>query len=188
MVGHDRLYPRPDSLVTFLGLHDVERFMNVNGATVDGLKLAFTFLMTARGTPLIYYGDEIAMRGGNDPDNRRDFPPTAFDASGRTPEQESVWQHVRKLARLRASTEALRRGRMTDLYADDRVYAYSRTAKGVTGVIVLNNGSQPASVEFAVPGIETATLKDALHEGGTAQVTAGRMTVSLPPRAAAIYF
>ena len=71
MLGHDHLYPNPNVLVTFLGLHDVARFMNEPGATVEGLKLASTFLMTARGTPLVYYGDEIAMRGGNDPDNLR---------------------------------------------------------------------------------------------------------------------
>ncbi len=65
--------------------------MSEPGATVDGLKLAWTFLMTARGIPMIYYGDEIGMQGGNDPDNRRDFPGgwagdahNAFEASGRT--------------------------------------------------------------------------------------------------------
>ena len=61
-------------LVTFSGLHDVGRFMNEPGATVEGRQLADTFLLTARGTPLVYYGDEIGLRGGGDPDNRRDFP------------------------------------------------------------------------------------------------------------------
>ena len=42
MLSHDYLYPNPNNLVTFLGLHDVGRFMNEPGATVDGLKLAFT--------------------------------------------------------------------------------------------------------------------------------------------------
>ena len=73
-LARDHLYPDASRLVTFLGLHDVPRFMNEPGATTDGLRLAFTFLMTARGTPLVYYGDEIAMPGGGDPDNRRDFP------------------------------------------------------------------------------------------------------------------
>ena len=74
LLARDHLYRDPGSFVTFLGLHDVPRFMNEPGATVDGLKLAFTFLLTARGTPLVYYGDEIALPGGGDPDNRRDFP------------------------------------------------------------------------------------------------------------------
>src|SRR5204862_5007025 len=98
MLGHDSLYPNPDNLVTFLGLHDVQRFMNEPGATIDGLKLAFTYLMTSRGIPMIYYGDEIAMPGGNDPDNRRDFPGgwredtrNAFTAPGRTPAEQDVF-------------------------------------------------------------------------------------------------
>jgi glycosidase len=73
-LARDQLYPDPSSLVVFLGLHDVPRFMNEPGATVQGLKLAYTFLFTTRGIPLIYYGDEIAMPGEGDPDNRRDFP------------------------------------------------------------------------------------------------------------------
>jgi glycosidase len=57
--------------------------------------------MTARGVPMIYYGDEIAMSGGDDPDNRRDFPGgwsddllNAFKPSGRTPEQQEVFHHL----------------------------------------------------------------------------------------------
>ncbi|HEX4931684.1 MAG TPA: alpha-amylase family glycosyl hydrolase, partial [Gemmatimonadaceae bacterium] len=73
MLSRDHLYRDPQNLVTFLGLHDVQRFMHEPGATPEGLKLAFTFLFTTRGTPLVYYGDEIALPGGNDPDNRRDF-------------------------------------------------------------------------------------------------------------------
>lgn len=90
-LGQDHLYPDPNLLVTFLGLHDVPRFMSEPDATVEGLKLALTFLMTTRGIPLIYYGDEIGMPGGADPDNRRDFPGgwpgdprDAFLAKGRT--------------------------------------------------------------------------------------------------------
>jgi len=93
----DHLYDRPQALMPFLGLHDVSRFMGEPGATIDGLKLAFTTVLTMRGIPLVYYGDEIAMTGGADPDNRRDFPggwttdaSNAFSASGRTPEQQAV--------------------------------------------------------------------------------------------------
>src|SRR5262249_43065119 len=138
-------------LVTFLGLHDVPRFMNEPGASVPGLELAFTFLLTARGTPLVYYGDEIAMPGGGDPDNRRDFPGgfpgdarNAFVASGRTPDEEAVFAHVRKLLSLRASTPALRRGRTLDLVVNEQSWAYARTHEGAAVLVVLNNGTSPA--------------------------------------------
>ncbi len=186
IIGHDRLYPNPDALVTFLGLHDVERFMNIRGATVDGLKLAFTFLLTARGTPLVYYGDEIAMPGGNDPDNRRDFPAAAFDDSGATPEQQSVRAHVRRLARLRAKMEPFRRGKMVNLYADDNVYAYGRTGGG-TAVVVLNNAAKAVAVAFEVPGLERGSLTDALDIAPPVQVENGIVSVTMPARSGAIY-
>src|SRR5262249_23570825 len=56
LLAHDLLYRDPARLVTFLGLHDNLRFMNEVGATADGLKLAWTLLMTVRGIPMVYYG------------------------------------------------------------------------------------------------------------------------------------
>ena len=68
--------------------------MSEPGANATRLKLAFTYLLSMRGTPEIYYGDEIGMKGGDDPDNRRDFPggwtsdaENAFDPGRRTEEQ-----------------------------------------------------------------------------------------------------
>lgn len=186
MLGHDYLYPNPNNLVTFLGLHDMERFMNEKGATADGLRLAFTYLMTSRGIPMIYYGDEIAMRGGNDPDNRRDFPGgwredprNAFTAKGRDREQQAVFEYVRKLARLRAETADLRNGAMAQLAIADHTYVYRR---GQT-IVAFNNDTKPEAVE-----VEAAdgTWHDLLS--GIAGVTArnGLLKFSLPAHSAAI--
>ncbi|MDQ3753894.1 MAG: alpha-amylase family glycosyl hydrolase, partial [Acidobacteriota bacterium] len=60
LLAQDQLYTNPRVLVTLLGNHDVPRFMHEKGATIAGLKLAQTFIMTVRGTPQLYYGDEIA--------------------------------------------------------------------------------------------------------------------------------
>jgi glycosidase len=105
MMAHDSLYPNAGRLVTFLGLHDMPRFLHRQGATAEGLKQAFTFLLTTRGIPMIYHGDEIGMTGGDDPDNRRDFPGgwkedagNGFETSGRSRAQEDLFQSVRKLA------------------------------------------------------------------------------------------
>ncbi len=157
--AHDWLYPRPDVLTTFLGVHDMERFMNEPGATTDGLKLAQTLIMTSRGTPLLYYGDEIAMPGGGDPDNRRDFPGgfpgdgrDAFDAAGRTAQENDVWNHLAKLGRLRQELEPLRKGKTLDLLDEPQQYAYARyIGKDFKPVIVVfNNDTQTAEVQFRV--------------------------------------
>ena len=114
----DQLYPHPDLLVAFLGNHDVRRFLSKPGGSKDKLKLAFSLLLTVRGIPRLYYGDEIGMQGGEDPDNRRDFPGgfpgdprNAFTAEGRTPEEQEIFSHVQALLRLRREHSALRGGR-----------------------------------------------------------------------------
>ncbi len=179
MLAHDQLYRDPTSLVTLLGLHDVPRFMGEKGATVDGLKLAYTLLLTIRGTPLIYYGDEIGLAGGNDPDNRRDFPGgwprdarSAFEASGRTPEQQSVFTHVQALLTLRAARPELRGSKTAHLFASDQAFVYRRGAT----VIALNNGSTPVTVE-----VESAVAAAASIGACAAPTKQGGLTVIVIP-------
>lgn len=186
MLSRDHLYKNPQRLVTFLGLHDVQRFMNETGATNDGLRLAYTFLLTTRGTPLIYYGDEIGLPGGNDPDNRRDFPGgwagdprSAFDRSGRTTAEEGVWSHVAKLLALRAQTPDLRHAPLQNLYADDRVYVYRRGTK----IVALNNGANPATV--TIPA--RVTGRDALGTCGAPASEGAGTKLSIPAHTGCIY-
>lgn len=186
MLARDRLYPNANALVTLLGLHDVPRFMSEPGATTDGLELAFTFLLTARGTPLIYYGDEIALPGGGDPDNRRDFPGgwpgdprDAFEPAGRTPAEQSVWTHVQTLLRLRAERADLRGASTNGLYASEQVYVYRR---GKT-VVALNNDTTRAEVHLPV----TALPDDALGQCPAPRQEAGGVTIVIPARTGCIF-
>lgn len=194
-LAHDRLYVNPNVLVTFLGLHDVQRFMNEKGADVRGLKLAFTLLLTVRGTPMIYYGDEIAMPGGNDPDNRRDFPGgwkedprNAFTPEGRTPEESSVYEHVRKLAALRKQTPALRRGVQTLLVADEQVLVYARKDGASVALVAINNGKDPASVDVPVDGTlaNGVQLRDRLGDG-SGKVEQQKLHLTIPARTGCVY-
>src|SRR5260370_32973898 len=73
-LSKDYLYTNSDNLVTLLGGHDDGRFMSERGATLAGLKLAKAFVLTTRGVPQLYYGDEIAMTGPDEPSARADFP------------------------------------------------------------------------------------------------------------------
>ena len=197
MLGHDHLYRDARDLLTFAGNHDTPRFMSEPGASVDGLRLAFTFLLTARGLPMIYAGDEIGMPGGGDPDNRRDFPGgwpgdprDAFTEAGRTPAEQSVFDCVRTIARLRAELPALRRGSHVSLAVSDQAYAYARVGAGDPVVIVINNGPGPLDLEVpAGPAglADGSMLEDRLHAAAPVRVNAGRLRVTLPPRTAAIY-
>jgi glycosidase len=197
MLAHDYLYPNPNLLVTFIGNHDMPRFMNEPGASIAGLKLALTFIMTTRGVPMIYSGDEIAMPGGGDPDNRRDFPGgwpgdlhNAFEASGRTPDEEAAFEHVSKLAQLRTELEPLRRGKLVDLDVGDQIYAYARLTDRQSVVVIINNGVEGATVEFdGAPArlSNGTTLTDRLGKGPPLQVRDGKIRATLPQRTVSVY-
>ena len=206
VLAHDRLYTNPNLVVTFLGLHDTARFMNEKEVTSDDLKLAFTFLMTTRGIPMIYYGDEIGMPGGTDPDNRRDFPggwrddtQNAFDAGGRTPEEQAIFEHVQKLTRLRRKLEPLRRGTTLDLIANNQVYAFARVSGNVAPLVVFNLAGNPTTVsvetsELPIPprivvgnSQPARSWHDELGSAPDAQWQDGKLTVQMPPHSAGIY-
>jgi glycosidase len=197
VLAHDHLYPRPDLLVPFIGVHDMQRFMNEKGATVEGLKLAQTFVMTTRGTPLLYYGDELAMPGGGDPDNRRDFPGgfpgderNAFTKAGRTTVENGVFEHVQQLARLRAAVPALRRGSVIQLYDEEQQTAFARVLNSQTAVVAFNNDAKPATFEFGISNTtlgEGARLRHVLTDvTGSTYVEHGRVKITLPARSATI--
>jgi glycosidase len=174
------------ALVTLIGSHDERRFMGEQGATIDGLKLAYTFLLTYRGIPLIYYGDEIGMPGGGDPENRRDFPGgfpgdahDAFTPNGRTADEQAVFAHVQKLLRLRASRADLRTARMEHLLVSEQQYVFRR---GRT-VVALNNDTKPAELSIPVASLPS----DALGVCGAPRSQGGRTTVTIPARSGCVF-
>ena len=74
ILAQDSLYQRADDLVVFPGNHDQPRFLTVAGGDIGKLEMAEAFVLTTKRVVHLYYGDEIAMQGGRDPDNRHDFP------------------------------------------------------------------------------------------------------------------
>jgi glycosidase len=113
VLEQDSLYPFPDRLVPFLDNHDRQRIAEqVPDASLR--RVAFAYLLTMRGMPQLYAGDEIAMKGGEDPDNRRDFPggfpgdaQDAFAQAGRTAEQQAEFAWIAGLTKLRREHAAL---------------------------------------------------------------------------------
>lgn len=202
VLQRDWLFPRPETLVTFLGNHDTPRFMGEPGASVAKLKLAFALLLTLRGIPQIYAGDEIGMPGGDDPDNRRDFPGgfpgdprNAFTAAGRAPEEQQIFEWVRGLLHLRAEHPALRRGRQVHIFSDAQTMAYLREVESGPGrpgerlLMVMNNAGQTRTV--AIPVADTP-LKGARRLGrvlaeSDAAVSGDGTHATLPPRSLSIY-
>jgi neopullulanase len=192
----DWLYPHPENLVTFLGNHDTARFMGETGATREKLKAAFALLLTTRGIPQIYYGDEIGMPGGGDPDNRRDFPGgfpgdahNAFVPSGRLPEEQEMFTYVQQLLRLRHDHEALRQGKQWYLGSGQDFLAYSRIAGDDRLMMILNNADHPTHIQLNLTKtpLANATHSKGLLGAGAERLSTAQFEADVPPHTVAIY-
>src|SRR5208282_2882023 len=200
VLRHDELYPHPEMLVTFLGNHDHGRFLSEEGSSPAKLKAAFSLLLTLRGIPQIYSGDEIGMPGGGDPDNRRDFPGgfpgdplSAFTASGRTPEQEDVFTYVQSLLALRKAHPALRTGKQWHIGWDESYYAFLRELPEEKLLVVYNNSS--SSRKLSIPLADTPLAGAQQLQpifGGTpggipADIVAGELHITVPSQTLAVF-
>ena len=110
------------------------------------LAVAYTALMTQPGIPLIYYGDEIGLPGGGDPDNRRMMP-----WSGHATYQTALKQHIAKLAKFRQQHRALSHGTRQALIKQPDVYGYSMTQGSDQVVVLLNRADSAATINVKLP-------------------------------------
>ena len=150
------------------GLKDCFKTRTMPGASIERLKLAFGVLATMRGMPQIYSGDEIAMEGGDDPDNRRNFSggfggSGAFSSTGRTAEQKEMFTWVKGLLKLRASRTELSGGEEQVLQARGGMMLFVRgqdlkdgCAKDKQRIIVVVNATSTTET------IETSTENTSL--------------------------
>lgn len=196
ILRHDDLYPNPEMLVTFFGNHDDSRFVSDNGSDPAKLKAAFSLLLTMRGIPQIYSGDEIGLPGGNDPDNRHDFPggfpgdaQNAFTASGRTPAQQDMFAYVQSLLALRKEHPALRTGKHLHIGWDGTYYAFVRELPEEKLLVVYNNAASPRDLAIPVGGtpLETAQNLRSIFGNSSAELKEGKVQVSVPAQSIVIF-
>lgn len=196
ILRQDSLYPHPDFLVPFFGNHDVPRISSARGATPDTEKLALGLTLTLRGIPELYYGDEIGLPGGDDPDNRRDFPGgwtedphNAFTREGRSPEQQQIFDTVQKLLLLRQEHEALRDGKLWHLASDDTSYVFLRESEDEKLLIAFHDGGSPKTVALSLQDTPVASAADitALYGPAQADLAGQQLKLVLPPRSFSIF-
>ena len=193
---HDALYPHPELLVPFFANHDVPRLASAEGSSPAKLKLAFGLTLTLRGIPELYYGDEIGMPGGADPDNRRDFPGgwigdtnDAFTQAGRTPEQQDIFSYVQELLRVRREHAALCSGQLWHLASDESSYIFLRQSEEESVVVAFNNGDKPRELSVPLRGtpIQNAAAASLLFGGAKAEVAGGGLHISMPAQSLSIF-
>ncbi|WP_431685987.1 maltodextrin glucosidase [Hahella sp. NBU794] len=122
------------SQLNLLDTHDTPRFLTLLQGDRDLYKLALGLLFTYSGAPCLYYGDEIGLPGGGDPDCRRPFP---WD---RERWDMDILNWCKALIALRKDTPALSRGGHLDLGADADSYCFARTTQEWSLIIAANRG------------------------------------------------
>ena len=196
VLRHDALYVHPERLVPFFANHDVPRFASVEGSSPAKLKLAFGLAMTLRGIPEIYYGDEIGMLGGGDPDNRRDFPGgwngdsnDAFVQSGRTPAQQEIFAYVRALLGVRHEHEALRSGRLWHLASDETSYVFVRESEEEKTVVAFNNFEKAREVRIPLNGTPAEKMAgiSLLFGDAKAELNGHEIRLTMPGQSLSIF-
>jgi len=147
-------YPRENLYAMYnpLGSHDTARIKTELAGDQNKLKMAFLYQMAFPGAPAVYYGDEIGMEGGKDPDCRRAFPWDA-DQSNANQWDKDLHQFVRQLITLRKNRTSLRRGSYEEVFVDGKRggYAFARILGDESVLVFLNASSARRS--FRIPVI-----------------------------------
>ena len=136
--------------------------------------LMHSIIMSIPGIPVIYYGDEIGLTGGNDPDNRR-----MMKFEHLTPQEATLKQKVSQLALLRRNNMAMLYGDFNFLQVDQHVIAYKRQYLGDEVIVIANKSKQP--IEINIPLKEAKNYLWEAHFGHPFTFNNQIITLQLPP-------
>lgn len=156
-LSQDFLFPDANMNVIFPGNHDLDRIFTVMGENYGKFRITQTFIMTTRGIPQLYYGDEILMTGGG-PDGlkRKDFPGgwsedpiNAFTQDGREELADETgfpvteaYEFVSNLANWRKGSDVIHTGELTHFIPQNNVYVYFRHKDDKRVMVVLNGNAK----------------------------------------------
>ncbi|MEE2645041.1 MAG: alpha-amylase family glycosyl hydrolase [Myxococcota bacterium] len=201
--GNDSFYGPGSLMTTWIGNHDIPRAIHYasgqigncregsspqNGwipmsypqpaerAPYERLGLAFVVMMTNPGVPLYYYGDEVGLAGGGDPDNRRAMP---WDDASLNDGQLALRALVERLGTLRAENKVLARGRRLVRSASRDTWVYTMLGCGAGSppiTVAINRADDARSVEVPA-GAYDELLSETSMMGGE---------IELPPRSAIV--
>jgi cyclomaltodextrinase / maltogenic alpha-amylase / neopullulanase len=166
-----QMYPENVNEVAFnlLGSHDTARVLTLCNENKEKVKLLFLLMLTFKGTPCIYYGDEFGMSGVRDPGCRKCM------VWNEEEQDLDLFQHVQSLISLRSEHPVLaNEGEMAFVYADETTLIYERSNDDESFLILLNASETEADLSFVIP------------EGYEKQF-GQEMTVALPPYGFSIY-
>ncbi|MDK2820960.1 MAG: cyclomaltodextrinase / maltogenic alpha-amylase / neopullulanase [Clostridia bacterium] len=188
------------AMLNLMGSHDTARIITafqeglsgINGHSgsyeeaIIHLRPALILQFTYQGAPMIYYGDEVGMTGGADPDCRRTMP---WNSEVWNKEIHALY---RRLTSLRNNLKPLRQGYFQPLATDDNaeVYTYARRLDDEKIIIALNASDYPqtATIEAKELDIEEGcSLHDGLNNRNF-EVKEGKIQIPLEANYGAILY
>jgi alpha-glucosidase len=167
--------------LNLLGSHDTPRIATRLHGRRDPLLIAMTLLFTCPGVPCIYYGDEVGMPGGGDPDCRRcmDWTQQSWD--------HDLLAHVRALSQRRAQRREWREGAMQVLAWGEHWFAFARFDSEQATIVVANRGDAlDVAIPVAALPLEVPAWTDV--QGRCADAHAGRVHVKAAAGEALLLF
>ncbi|MDX2129249.1 MAG: alpha-amylase family glycosyl hydrolase [Chloroherpetonaceae bacterium] len=163
-------------MYNLLDSHDSERFMHTIHQDMKRFKLGVLYLFSYIGITGIYYGDEIGMTGDRDPDCRRCME---WNEEKWNLEVRALFK---KLIDVKRKSNALKRGSIQWIYADNHTLAYARFSGNEILVVVLSNAEKPYTVVFPIwkLGVTNGELEDLIN-GETFKIYRGESMIELKP-------
>jgi len=176
--------------LNLLGSHDTPRVLSLLGGDIEAMELAVLLQATLPGAPCVYYGDEVGLTGGKDPESRKAFP------WERSRWEADLLDATRAAFALRRAEPALRSDGVILLATAGGALAFERRDGARRLGVVLNAGDTAAALPL---GDADATAGGAANSAavllstGRARIDPPRLSagegglvVELPPRAGAV--
>lgn len=176
-----QLYPWEIQLtqLNLLASHDTARLITIAGGDIPTVELATLLLLTFPGAASIYYGDEVGLPGGLDPDSRRGFP------------LKVNWNHEllethKKLISLRHKYAALRIGKYQVLHAQETLYVFARILGTEELMIAVNVGNESVAANFDGSQLQNQ-LQTLIYSKGEIKWNAKNINLNIPGRSGCIF-
>jgi cyclomaltodextrinase / maltogenic alpha-amylase / neopullulanase len=174
-----KAYSRENLFAMYVPLssHDTERIKTLLENDITKTKLAYQFIMAFPGAPAIYYGDEIGLEGGKDPDSRRAFP----WRQGNWNSEMNQW--LRRLISIRKRNPILRRGEFVQLKAEDNLYVFARVLGEETVLMALNacGEARHGAIPCGKARWQDGRIVQDLLDGKKYTVSNNKLKLDLPP-------
>ena len=164
--------------LSLIDSHDTPRMLTAVDGDAARMAIAVTLLFSYPGVPCVYYGDEIGLEGGRDPDCRRCFD---WDRAHWNAELHA---HYRRLIAWRKARPEWRRGAYQTLAIGEDALAFARYTERSVTVVGVNRGTAPAVLALPLADLPIEAVRWRTSDGDAATGDA----IAVPPRGWALVF